>query len=39
VLINHEPSIGATLLTTLLHITLLLSFANHLFPTLAEYQP
>jgi hypothetical protein len=38
-LINHESSIGAILLTTLLHFTLLLSFAYNLFPALAEYQP
>jgi hypothetical protein len=39
VLINHESSIGVILLTVLLHFTLLLSFAYHLFPALAEYQP
>jgi hypothetical protein len=39
VLINHDSSIGAILLTTLLHFTLLLSFAYHLFPALTEYQP
>jgi hypothetical protein len=39
VLINHESSIVVVLLTALLHFTLLLSFAYHLFPTLAEYQP
>jgi hypothetical protein len=38
VLINHESSICAILLTALLHFTLLLSFAYHLFPALAEYQ-
>jgi hypothetical protein len=39
VLTNHESSIGAILLTSLLHFTLLLSFAYHLFPALAEYLP
>jgi hypothetical protein len=36
VLINHESNIGAIVLTTLLHFTLLLSFAYHLFPTLVS---
>jgi hypothetical protein len=35
--INHESSIGAILLTTLLHFTLLLSFAYCIIPALAEY--
>jgi hypothetical protein len=39
VLINHESSIGAILLIALLHFTLLLSIAYHLFLALAEYQP
>jgi hypothetical protein len=38
VLINHESNIGVVPLTALLHFTLL-SFANHLFLTRAEYQP
>jgi hypothetical protein len=39
VLINHQLNIGVILLTALLHFTLLLSFAYHLFSALAEYQP
>jgi hypothetical protein len=38
-LIIDESSISDILLTALLHFTLLLSFAYHLFPALAEYQP
>jgi hypothetical protein len=39
VLLNHESSIGDILLTALYLIYLLLPFAYHLFPALAEYQP
>jgi hypothetical protein len=39
VLINHVSSIDSILLMTLIHFTFLLSFAYHLFPALAEYQP
>jgi hypothetical protein len=38
VVINYESNIGAILLIALLHFTLLLSFAYHLFPALPEYQ-
>jgi hypothetical protein len=38
-LIINESSIGAFLLTTLYLIYLVITFAYHLFPALAEYQP
>jgi hypothetical protein len=38
-LIIHESSIGAFLLTTLYPIYLVITFAYHTFPALAEYQP
>jgi hypothetical protein len=38
-LIINESSIGAFLLTTLYLIHLVITFAYHLFPALAEYQP
>jgi hypothetical protein len=39
VLIIGELSIGAFLLTALYLIYLVITFAYHLFPALAEYQP
>jgi hypothetical protein len=38
-LIIHESSLGAFLLATLYLIYLVITFAYHLFPTLAEFQP
>jgi hypothetical protein len=35
----NESSIGAFLLTTLSRIYLVITFTDHLFPALAEYQP
>jgi hypothetical protein len=38
-LITNESSLGAFLLIALYLIYLVITFANHLIPALAEYQP
>jgi hypothetical protein len=38
VLINHESSLGAFLLTALYFVYLVITLAYHIIPALAEYQ-